>query len=109
MIVTPRLAVNTAGAVYVAGALLAVCCVIEPHDDDGHSRDQSTPKFPGSPVTFAVTCVVLPAARGEAGNPVNVREMEEKRLTVTVTLSEGEAVDFALRLTLVGGTEVGAV
>jgi hypothetical protein len=109
VIVTLRLDVTMAGAVYVAGAPLAVCCVIIPQPEDGQISVQLTPKLFGSPVTFAVTCVELPAAKGEAGNPVNVTETELKMPTVTVMLSEGEAVAFALRFTLFGGTEVGAV
>jgi hypothetical protein len=64
----------------------------------------------GSPVTFAVTCVVLPAARGDAGKPVIVMETLLTIVTVTVTLSDGEAVERALRFTVLPvGTELGAV
>ena len=76
VIVTFTLVVTTGGAVYVAATLLAVCNVIEPQFPAPHNNDQSTPKLFGSPVTLAVTCVVLPAARGDAGNPVNVTEIE---------------------------------
>jgi hypothetical protein len=110
VIVTLKLDVTTVGAVYVAGTLLAVCCVIVPQFPTGHNNVQSTPKLLGSPVTLAVTCVVLPAAKGDAGNPVNVTEIELKMFTVTVMLSEGEAVALALRLMLFPvGAEVGAV
>jgi hypothetical protein len=110
VIVTLKLDVTMAGAVNVAGTLLAVCCVIVPQFPTGHSNVQSTPKLLGSPVTLAVTCVVLPAARGDAGNPTSVMEIELKMFTVTVTLSEGEAVARALRFTLLpAGAEAGAV
>ena len=94
----------------MAGTPLAVCCVINPQLVEAQRTDQLTPKLFGSPVTLAVTCVVLPAAIGDAGKPVSVTETELKIATVTLMLSEGEAVDRALRLTESPvGTEFGAV
>jgi hypothetical protein len=110
LIVTFKGEVMPVGAVYVAATPLGVCCVIRPQLEEAHSTDQFTPRLFGSPVTFAVTCVVLPAASGEAGKPVIVMETLLTIVTVTVTLSDGDAVERALRFTVLPvGTELGAV
>ena len=58
----------------------------------------------------AVTWVELPAASGDAGKLVKVIEIEVMMPTVTVALCDGDAVDLALKLTLLpGGTDDGAV
>jgi len=86
VIITLRLAASPEGAVYVAGASLAVCEVIVPQAPVEHDTCQFTPALVASPVTRAVTCVELPAARGDGGTPTILIETEVNISTDTVAV-----------------------